>query len=155
MGWVESLPFFCAATKTSRDIAMEYSNTAAGSLNKHKFEAYLKGDVTLKEFQEKESNGTLRYALKVFVDNFMSRIIPATKEEMLHAATAVMMGIHNVFPEAKDNKNDPISLKKMKKGESQLSTRKMLLGFEFDGDKKMLWLKHEKETNSYIRFTNG
>jgi hypothetical protein len=144
MGWVESPPFFCVATKTSRDIAMEYSNTAVGSLNKHKFEAYLKGDVTFEEFQDKESNGTLRYALEVFVDNFMLLIIPATKEEMLHVVTAVMTGIHNMFPEAKDNNNDPISLKKMKKGESQLSTRKMLLGFKFNGNKKTLWLKHDK-----------
>jgi hypothetical protein len=50
MGWVELRPFFCAATKTSRDIAMEYSNTAVGSLNKHKFMVYLKGDVTFEEF---------------------------------------------------------------------------------------------------------
>jgi hypothetical protein len=42
----------------------------------------------------------------------MSLIIPATKEEFLHLATAVMMGIHNVFPEAKDDNNDSISLKK-------------------------------------------
>ncbi len=53
MGWVESSPFFCAATKTSRDIAMQYSNTAVGLLNKHKFEAYLKGDVTFKDFKNR------------------------------------------------------------------------------------------------------
>jgi hypothetical protein len=144
MAWIELPPFFCAATKTSRDIAMEYSNTAVGSLNKHKFKAYLKGDVTFEEFQEKESNRTLCYLLEVYVDVFISLIIPATKEEMLHIATAVMMGIHDVFPEAEDDNNDPISLKKMKKGESQLSMRKMLLGFDFDSSKKTLWLKHEK-----------
>ncbi len=115
------------------------------SLNKHKFEAYLKGDVTFEEFQEKESNGTLCYLLKVYVDDFMSLIIPATKEEMLHVATTVMSGIQDVFPEAKDDNNNPISFKKLKKGESQLSTRKTLLGFDFDGNKKMWWLKHEKD----------
>ena len=82
--------------------------------------------------------------LKVYVDNFMSLIIPATKEEMLHVATAVMMGMHDIFPAAADDNNDPISLKKMKKRESQLSTKKMLLGFKFDCDKKTLWLKQEK-----------
>jgi hypothetical protein len=144
MGWVELLPFFCAGTKTSRDIAMEYSNTAVRSLNKHKFEAYLMGDVTFKEFQEKKSNGTLRYLLKVYVDNFMLLIIPATKEEMLHIATAVMTGIHDVFPGAKNENDDPISLQKMKNGESQLSLKKTHLGIEFDGDKNILWLKHTK-----------
>jgi hypothetical protein len=61
---------------------MEYSNTTDGSLNKDEFEAYLTGDVKFEEFQEKESNRTLRYLLEVYVDNFMSLIIPATKEEM-------------------------------------------------------------------------
>ncbi len=102
-----------------------------------------------------ESNGTLHYLLEVYVDNFMLLIIPATKEEMLNVATAVMAGIHDVFPEAEDDNNDPISLKKMKKEESQLSTKKMLLGFDFDGNRKTLWLKHKKETNSSIRSTNG
>jgi hypothetical protein len=111
--------------------------------------------VIFKEFQEQESNRILQYVLKVYVDDFMLLIIPATKEEMLHVAKTVMTGIDDVFPAAADGNNDPISLKKMKKGESQLSTRKMLLGFEFDGDKKMLWLKQEKKRNSFICFTNG
>ncbi len=34
MGWVELPLFFCEATKMSRDIAMEYSNTAVRSLNR-------------------------------------------------------------------------------------------------------------------------
>ncbi len=51
----------------------------------------------------------------------MLLIIPATKEEMLHVPTAVMMGIHDMFPKDNNNNNNPILLKKMKKGESQLS----------------------------------
>jgi hypothetical protein len=54
----------------------------------------------------------------------MLLIIPTTKEEMLHVATAVMTGIHDVFPKENNNNNDPILLKKMKKGESQLSMQK-------------------------------
>jgi hypothetical protein len=53
----------------------------------------------------------------------MSLITPATNEAMLHVATAVMTGIHDVFPEAADDYNNPISLKKMKKGKSHISTR--------------------------------
>jgi hypothetical protein len=50
--------------------------------------------------------------LEVYVDNFMLLIIPATKEKMLHVATVVMAGIHNIFPEAADDNNNLISLKK-------------------------------------------
>jgi hypothetical protein len=126
MGWVELPPFFFAVTERSRDIVLQYSDTAVGSLKEHKFEAYLKDNVTFKEFQEKEAKGNLRYLL----------IISATKEEMLHIATAVMTGIHNVFPKDDNNNNDPILLKKMKKEESQLSTQKTLLSLEFNGKRK-------------------
>jgi hypothetical protein len=37
MGWVESPPYFCAATETVRDIAATYCNTPVGSLPPHKF----------------------------------------------------------------------------------------------------------------------
>jgi hypothetical protein len=121
-GWVESPPFFCSATETSRDFALQYRDTAVGSLKEHKFKAYIKGNVTFEEFQEKEAKGNLRYFLKVYVDNLMLLIIPATNEEMLHVATAVMTSIHDVFPKDNNDNNDPIScLKKMKKGQSQLS----------------------------------
>jgi hypothetical protein len=83
--------------------------------------------------------------VEVYVNDFMLLIIPATKEEMLHVTTAVMTGIHGVFPEAADDNNDPILLKNMKKGEIELSTRKMLLGFNFGSNKKMLWLEQEKQ----------
>ena len=33
MGWVESPPYFCAATETSRDISTEYIETEVNSLH--------------------------------------------------------------------------------------------------------------------------
>jgi hypothetical protein len=43
MGWVESPPYFCAATETSRDIATENIETEVNSLHCHKFEHYVVG----------------------------------------------------------------------------------------------------------------
>jgi hypothetical protein len=40
MGWVESPPYFCAATETARDIATEYTHMPVGSLPEHKFINY-------------------------------------------------------------------------------------------------------------------
>ena len=37
MGWVESAPYFCAASETARYVAVEYIETGIGSLPTHKF----------------------------------------------------------------------------------------------------------------------
>jgi hypothetical protein len=90
------------------------------------------------------SNGFL-YALNVYVDNFMSIIIPTSQEQLTHMATAVMSGIHDVFPANIVNNNNPISEKKLLKGEGQYALIKMLLGFDFDGQQKTTWLEEEKQ----------
>ena len=86
----------------------------------------------------------LRYALEVYVDDFMAIIIPTSRAQVEHVALAVMAAIHDVFPANNINGDDPISEKKLKKGEGTISTNKLLLGFEFDGINKTLWLESEK-----------
>ncbi len=86
----------------------------------------------------------LHYALEVFVDDFMSIVIPTSQEQLEHVATAVMTGIHDVFPANVVDSNDPISEKKLLKGEGQYSLFKTLLGFDFNGKRKTLWLEEEK-----------
>ena len=56
-----------------------------------------------------------------------------------------MMGIHDIFPPDKNDVNDPILLKKLLKGDGQYSTQKCLLGFDFDGNDKTLWLEDNKQ----------
>ncbi len=74
----------------------------------------------------------------------MSIVIPTSREQLDHVATAVMMGIHDVFHANINNGNDPISEKKLLKGNGQYSLLKTLLGFNFDGNRKTLWLEEEK-----------
>ncbi len=38
------------------------------------------------------------YMVEVYVDNFMSLVIPVSQAQLCHVATAVMTGIHDVFP---------------------------------------------------------
>ncbi len=45
----------------------------------------------------------------------------------------LMTGIHDVFPADIIDNNDPISVKKLLKGEGQYLLLKTLLGFNFDG----------------------
>jgi hypothetical protein len=74
----------------------------------------------------------------------MSIVIPTSREQYEHVATAIMTGIHDVFPANIVDSNDPISKKKLLKGEGQYSLFKMLLGFDFDGKRKTMWLEEEK-----------
>jgi hypothetical protein len=56
-----------------------------------------------------------------------------------------MSGIHNVFPPNDNNSKDPILEKKLAKGGGTHMTRKMLLGFNFNGNEKTMWLEAEKQ----------
>ena len=50
-----------------------------------------------------------------------------------------MIGIHDVFPADEINSNDPISEKKLKQFDEEYSTKKTILGFDFDGVHKTIW----------------
>jgi hypothetical protein len=147
MGWVESPPYFCAASETARDVAMDYANTKLGSLPTHKFPHYTQGgkEATLLPVEDTARPGRgLRYSIEVYVDDFMSIVIPSSKAQLDHVATAIMRGIHDIFPADIIDSNDPISGKKQKKGEAQFSTFKTLLSFDFDRKRKTMWLEEGK-----------
>ncbi len=74
----------------------------------------------------------------------MSIIIPTSQEQLEHVATAVMTSIHDVFPANVLASNNPISKKKLLKEEGRYSLFKTLLGFDFDGQRKTMWLEEEK-----------
>jgi hypothetical protein len=158
MGWVESPPYFCAATKTARDISSNYCNTPIGSLPCHKFVKHVTGD---KDFDAlpttltAKAPTTFRYGLKVYVKDFMSILIPTSQEQLEHVATAVMTGIHDVFPANIIDGNHPISEKKLLKGEGQYLLFKMLLGFDFDGKRKTMWLEEKNGQSSSGSYTVG
>ncbi len=146
MGWVKLPPYFCAALETAQDIAMDYANTGLGSLPTHKCTHYTMGDANASKLPDKTTTRgqSLRYSIKVYVDDFMSIVIPTSKAQLDHVANAIMLGIHDVFPANIVDSNDPISEKKLEKGEGQYSTLKTLLGFDFDGNHKTMWLEEEK-----------
>ena len=114
MGWVESPPYFCTATETARDIASDYCDTPIGSLPPHKFDKHLEGDKDYNELPLKvDGKEPCRYGLEVYVNNFMSIVIPTSMEQLTHVGRAIMARIHDVFPEDIIDGNDPISEKKL------------------------------------------
>ncbi len=141
MGWVESPPFFCAASETARDVAGDYCETALGSLPPHKF----LGNSAYTDLPEhSQSNGGFRYLLEVYVNDFISLVISASREHLQHVSNGMMMGIHDVFPANEHDENDPMSEKKLKQGDGEYAIKKTILGFEFDGINKTIWLEEAK-----------
>jgi hypothetical protein len=86
----------------------------------------------------------LRYVLEVYVDNFISCIIPTSRKQIEHVAQSILHGIHGVFSPSADKKKEPISAKKLPKGDGTYKTTKCILGFDFDGKNKTMWLKEAK-----------
>ena len=146
MGWVESAPYFCAASETARDVAVEYIETQLGALPEHKF-GHWAGANNAEIAENQQKRGPIRYLLEVYVDDFISMIIPTTKHEVEHVARAILHGIHDVFPPSKDDTTDPILAKKLRKGEGTFETTKCLLGFDFDGVNKTIWLAEAKRAS--------
>jgi len=146
MGWVESPPYFSAATETARDVSTEYIKMEVGSLPTHKFEKYAAGNNDYATLPDSTATKTgFLYMVEVYIDDFMSLVIPVSQEQLRHVATAVMTGIHDVFPADDVNSNNSISEKKLIKQEGQFAMLKTLLGFDFDGTAKTMWLEVAKQ----------
>ncbi len=79
MGGVESQPFFCAALEMARDVAQEYCKTTIGTLPPHKFTHYAVGNQAYNELPEWDDLFEFfRYLLKIYVDDFVSLVIPTS-----------------------------------------------------------------------------
>ena len=109
MGWIESPPYFCAASETARDVAAKYIEAPVGRLPVHKLEQYTIPEQRSMASRGDHKGGSFKYVLEVYVDDFMSLVIPTSADQLRHVANAVMKGIHDVFPEDSDDEKDPIS----------------------------------------------
>jgi hypothetical protein len=145
MGWVESPPYFCTATETARNVTTEYTDMPVGTLPQHKFEKYVICNADYDALPKTSIHNTgFVYMVEVYVNNFMSLVIPVSCDQLRHVTMAVMTGIHDVFPLDNNDSNDPILEKKLIKNKGQYSTQKTLLGFDFDGLSKTMRLEAAK-----------
>ena len=70
--------------------------------------------------EKKRARDSLRYLLEVYIDDFISAARAKSPEELKHISRALLHAIHDVFPEGKHSPDDqPVSIKKMDKGEAQ------------------------------------
>jgi hypothetical protein len=144
MGWIESPPYFCAASETARDVAEKYSQRPLGSLPTHKFLHYTQ---LLQDFRDLAADTTdphFRYLLEVFVDDFIAGVIARAQSHLNHVSLSVMHGIHEVFPPDAVSADDAISEKKLIKGDGSWAHEKEILGMTFNGKNKTIWLSTDK-----------
>ena len=92
MGWVKSPPYFCTTTETSQDVATEYAETKLNSLTLHKFEKFVLGAPEYQALLEAGINPIgFAYMVEVYVDDFMSLVIPVSREQLRHIANKSCM----------------------------------------------------------------
>ena len=141
MGWIESPPYFCAAAETARDVAQQYLQLPLGEMVDHKF---IQHTLPLEHGLPLTHDGQLKFLLEVFMDDFIGLTIPTSLPQLRHSSNAVLYGIHDIFPPNDDESLDPISARKLYKGDGRWATQKDILGLTFDGEQKTLWLEEDK-----------
>ncbi len=83
MGWIESPPYFCAASETARDVAENYLQLPIGELDDHKFLPW--SDLTSSYADlPLECRGKLRYLLEVYMDDYIGLAIPTSQQQLQH-----------------------------------------------------------------------
>jgi hypothetical protein len=119
-----------------------------GTLTPHKFTSYVIGNQAYEDLPERdELDNNFRYLLEVYVNDFVSLVIPTSREQLRHVSTGTMTGIHDVFPADENDSNDPISDKKLKQLDGEYSTKKTVLGFDFDRNEKTIWVEEAKQAH--------
>ena len=160
MGWKLSPPFFCAASETARDVAVELRDGKHGPLPPHPME-HQTVTTSIREELDRIQNWSsdqpitdsapehLFCLFEVYIDDFIGLLQSQDGKELLRCSRALMHGIHSIFPPPAvtgHHGHDPISEKKMEAGDGLWATRKELLGWIFDGLHRTMELPMDKVT---------
>ena len=134
MGWQESPSYFCTATETGRDVIQWLVDTDI-PLPQHPMEAHVVPD---KMGQQHESTLAKPWQVSVYVDDYILAVLSTVGIRFVRRiARATLYGIHSIFPPplitGHTGGKDPISIKKLERGDAKLMSRKEVLGFEGNG----------------------
>jgi hypothetical protein len=147
MGWAESPAYFCTATETARDI-IQGLVAAEVELPPHCLEEYMRPAKSAKRSKsDSPAHGTY-----VYVDDFIGAAVENKDGTLLGRMTrGILHGIHSVFPAPAVTGHvggkDPISLKKLQRGDGQWHHEKELLGFVVNGDTKTVRISEAKSSD--------
>jgi hypothetical protein len=134
MGWQESPAYFCTATETGRDVIQWLVETEL-PLPQHPMEAHVIPD---KVGPQQPSALAKPWQVSVYVDDYILAVLSTVGVRFIRRiARATLLGIHSIFPPpvitGHTGGKDPISIKKLERGDAKLITRKEILGFEGNG----------------------
>ena len=148
MGWKESPAYFCAASETARDVAADFAgfNGRLAHLPPHHLERFITRPTSPSIPQPAWDRPTPWAAIEVFVDDFIAMQQDVTR--MAHTTRSILHGIEQVFP-APDVTNheggrQPISEKKLKRGEANWFVQKDVLGWLLHGEARTVQLTADK-----------
>ena len=121
MGWCKSASYFCAASKTSRDIGDTLSLAPIGSLPLHPLEHHLVPpavDMNHAPYTLTDTNQhtTFLHLLEVYIDNFIQLTQTTSKTQLLYLSCALLHAIHSIFPSpsvTSGTEEDPVAMKKL------------------------------------------
>ena len=153
MGWIESPPYFCAASETARDVAAQYAETPLGSLPAHKFLPLTQTNEDFMTLPSTTTTSQMKYVMEVYMDDYITAAVATEQQHLNHLANATMHGIHDVFTPDIIDDTDPISKHKLFK-EGAWALVKDILGLTFNGDDKTVWLENDKR-QALLTLLNG
>jgi hypothetical protein len=134
MSWNESPAYFCDMTETVRDVAQTWIDEGKRQ-SKHPMEGFM---VPTESPRRQSIVGPTHQMSAVYVDDFLLAAVEDGSGTLLQRTARVTLhAIHNVFPSptatGTPDAKDPISEKKLAKGDARWDTTKEILGYLLDG----------------------
>lgn len=150
MGWVESPSYFCTVTECARDLT-QYLISNNIALPHHPIEEMM----TIPVIPKRARASSPSCLPQVYVDDFCNAATQSNDGSFLsRVRRASIHGVHALFPETATtthvNGKEPLSRKKLEKGDGNFCTEKDMIGFEFNGIKRTVRLQDEK-AKSYTK----
>jgi hypothetical protein len=151
MGWAESPAYFFAATETGRDI-VDLLLREKVQLPAHPLEKFLEPDDTPKTAPK----GQEHTAVSVYVDDFILAVVENEDRSLIRRVSrAALHAIHSIFPPPERSGHvggkDPVSKKKLEKGDARFEIEKEILGFLINGADHTVRLSSVKAQPNHCR----
>jgi hypothetical protein len=152
-GWMESPQYFCTATKTGWDF-IQWLVDQKIDCPPHPLERFmLPQDLvgTIGPDKPVPSNEADKgaSAINIYLDDYILAVVEDAARTLLRRITrATLYGVHSIFPPPEitehERGKDPISVKKLEKGDATFMPKKLILGFVVNGELWSVQLPFEK-----------
>jgi hypothetical protein len=144
MGWAESPAYFCVATETGRDI-INLLLRGKVNLPEHPLETFM----APKDRLSTSPPGEKHMSIGVYVDDFVLALVESDDRTLIRRVSrATLHAIHSIFPPPEVSGHvggkDPISRKKLEKGDAWFDVEKEILGFLLNGVDRTVRLAESK-----------